>query len=196
MALNVYLVPKIGTGTIDDPFRGKYFDDLASAGIGSVAAINYGTEPAVLIAANSTPAALHSTISADPACVAVPALSQTVGAQVATVQTRLEQFNVPAQWVTSGMSYGSVCRYVAIFFLICQVLTERLGRSRLFGGAVTLATQWNQLPAGVRQDLLALAAELNFDTTGMSGSTTLRAILKALADQWPALSIPVGPAVL
>lgn len=196
MAINCYLMPRVGDGTTPNTaFRAKYEDDLIAAGL-TFAAVYYGAEPAFLVAVRDITPALHSTISADAECVTVPALAQTVGAQVATVQARLEAFNIPAQWVTSGMSYGSVCRFVAVGFQIMQVLTHRLGRARLFGGAVTLDTRWNQLGAGVRQDLLDLATELNFDSTGMSGTTTIRQILKALADQWPALAIRLGPVEL
>lgn len=191
MAVNVYLMP---AGTDDIGGRApKYFTTISPT---PMVAMDYGDEPVFLVAVKDVPPAVHTALAGFSDVTVVPDLQQNVGAQLATVQARLDSFNIPSQWVTSGMSYGSVCRYVAIFFLITQVLTQRLNRPRLFGGSVTLGTTWNQLPQGVRTDLLDLAAALNFDTTGMSGSTTVRQILKALADQWPSVSIPMGGLVL
>jgi hypothetical protein len=84
---------------------------------------------------------------------------------------------------------------VAIVFQLAQRL-QGLGRNRLFGGAVTLDTRFNQLPQSVRTDLQDMAASFNFDTGSLSGTSTVRAILKALADQWPNLSVPFGPLTL
>jgi hypothetical protein len=200
MALNVYVVPA-ATGPLGQR-TAKYFgagqtyaQGTAGAPAGYVS-MDYGQEPVFLVAARDVPAATHSALAALSDVTTVPDLAQTVGAQVAAVQAKLDSFNIPSQWVASGMSYGSVCRYVAVFFLIVQVLTQRLGRPRLFGGAVTLATRFNQLPASARQDLLDTAAALNFNTAALSGTNTVRQILKALADQWPAVSINVGEAVL
>jgi hypothetical protein len=196
VAVNVYVVPGLGAGSIEDPRRPKYFGPGGQYAGYPVAAIDYGREPVFLVAVRDVAPADHTTLAGLADVVTVPDLQQTVGAQAATVQARLEGLNIPGQWVTAGMSYGSVCRYVAVLCQIAQVLTQRLGRPRLFGGAVTLATRWNQLPQSVRDDLLALASELGMSTAALSGTTTVRQILKALADQWPAVAISFGGAVV
>jgi hypothetical protein len=193
MALNVYLMPAVA-GPKPGQIYGKYWPDLAAAGV-AAAQMPYGAEPTFLVAAQDVPAGLHQTVAGDAACTAVPDLAQTVGGQLAAVQNQLEALNIPTQWATAGMSYGSVVRVVAIVFQLAQRL-QGLGRNRLFGGAVTLDTRFNQLPQSVRTDLQDMAASFNFDTGSLSGTSTVRAILKALADQWPNLSVPFGPLTL
>lgn len=197
MAMNVYVMPAVVT-TGDLPARfPKYFAPGQPFAAYNWVGLDYGVENVFLVAAADVTAADQSTLAGFADVIAVPPLSQTVGAQVTTVQSRLESLNIPGQWVTSSMSYGSVCRYTAVFMTIMQTLTQQMGRPSLFQGTgITLATKWGQLPAAVQQNLLDLAAHLNMSTAALTGTTTVRQVLKALADQWPAVAIPVGGTVL
>jgi hypothetical protein len=76
------------------------------------------------------------------------------------------------------------------FFQRYRGLTGTTGP--LLGGTVTLNTQFNQLPGGVRADLIATAADMGFDTSGLSGTNTIRQILKTMADQWGSRQITLG----
>lgn len=190
MTINVYLMPSIA-GSKPGYLVGKYVSELTAGGVTSISTTDFGAEPTFLIVAKDVPAGVHATMAGHVDVVAVPDLQQSVGAQVAAVQSALEALNIPAGWVGPAMSYGSVLRVVSVFAFIHQRLAGQ-GVSRIFTGGVTLDTQFNQLPAGVRTQLLAMAQSFNFDTTGMSGATKLRAIWKALADQWPAISIAMG----
>lgn len=194
MATTIYLMPAIGTGTRSDPRRAKYWDDLGAAGL-LISELDYGNEPIFLVGVQDITPALQSTIAADSTCISVPDLAQSVGAQVPAVQNVLEAMNIPAGWVGPGMSYGSVVRVVAIVFLLLQRF-QSLSSARLFGGGVTLDTRFNQLPVAVRTQLQQMAQSFNFNTSGITGTTTLRTILKSLADQWSSVSIPLGAIIL
>lgn len=194
MAINVYIVPQIIVqGPRGDRPQGKYMDELLAGGV-QVSQLFYGREEVVMLMARDVPLGIHQTMAGHADCTTVPDLSQTVGSQLIPVQTSLEALNVPSGWVTEATGYASLVRTVASLFLIFERLTS-ITPERLFG-TVTLDTRWNQLPAAVRQQLLDVASSFNFSTAGMSGSTTVRQILKALWDQWPQLSIPFGEVTL
>lgn len=197
MAINVYLMPSVGTGTggsHGDPFRAKYADNLIFNDVGFTQ-IKYGDEPTWLVIAWNIVPALHSTIAADSTCITVPDLVQTVGAQLTQVQNVLESMSVPADWLQASHSYASVVRFVAIFFLLFDKLQAQ-GAGRLFTGTVTLDTRFNQLPASMRTQLQTMAQSFNFDTSSLVGTNTIRQILKALADQWLTISLQFGDVVL
>lgn len=193
MAINVYLMPAI---TRDSPDRPgvmerlpKYRDEYAGQAPDFV--ILYGAEDAALVALQDVPAGVHATLAGHADCTAVPDLSQTVGGQLATVQARIEALKLPAQWVQSSDSYGSVVRVVAIVFLLMERF-KGLGKEKIFQAGITLDTRFNQLPVGVRQDLRDLGDSFGFDTSAVAGTSTLRQILKMMADQWGLLTIHTG----
>lgn len=197
MATNVYVVP---TETVTSPHgqqvqQGKYFAVLQSGVSGQLTQFLYGPELTAMFIARDVDPAAHALMAAFPDCITVPDLAQNVGAQRQAVENALEALNLPAGWVTTGMSYGSIVRFVAIFFLFMQAFRGR-GGSRLFTGGVTLQTQWGDLPAGVRTTLAETAQQLGLNTSGVTANTRIRAILKGLADQWPLVSIVAGEATL
>ena len=198
MSQNVYLMPAITRDSPTHPGRtevvAKYLDDLTSAGIAASQMI-YGAEESALVFALDVPAQVHSTLGGHADCTVVPDLGQNVGAQLAQVQAALEGLNLPAQWVDSTFSYGSVVRFVAVFFLLMQ-RWQGLGKAKLLAAGVTLDTTFNQLPAGVKTDLQELATSFGFNTDEIAGGWKLRRIFKHLADQWPAVSIFVSGGVL
>lgn len=193
MAINLYLMPATGAGTKADPNRGKYWDDLAAF---SRAEMDYGLEPVFLVAAD-VDASTDTAMRAHADVTGVPQnLNGTVGAGAVTAtKNALEAFNIPAGWVTAGITWKTVVRTTATIFQIAQRL-HGLGAARLFSAGVTLDTQFNQLTAGQRQKLLDAADSFNFDRSGLTGAATMRVILKALADQWPAVEMPFGPGAL
>lgn len=192
MAVNVYLMPSVQP----DPDVGaypKYRDELVAGATGvSLSNLLFGSESLFFVVGENVPAANHATVAAHADCLAVPDLAQTVGAQLTTVQNRLESMNIPGQWVQSTDSYGSVARVVWTYAQLLRTF-QLQGFPRLFGSGITLATKWNQLPAAVQTRLQSLAAEYQFDTSGVSGQTTVRQLFVLLMQQWPAVAIRVGP---
>lgn len=209
---NIYLMPTTGDGTggsHGNPFRAKYADDLKAQGVG-FAQHRYGNEGAWFVYVPAgTPAALHATIQADATCFTFPDdLSITVGAQSGQVTNLIENFNIPANWIQSADTWRSIARVVAfLVFLFEQfgplAVSTFFGSANATGGQITLATTWNnganRLTAAWRTKLQALAASYTppLDTTGVTGTTTVRQLLKGLADQVsPNLTIQFGDDVL
>ena len=182
MSIRFYLVPKDGDGlTHFTAIRPKY---IADAIVGPWQAMDYGQEDWMLVAADVTPTE-HSTIAANADVVAVPAnLNNTVGAQLGTVQSKLEAANIPADWVTSGMTYRIVLKWTIRIILLMQRFHGLDGAAaRFFNSGLTLDSTVSDLPVAVRQRLAAAAARWNLDITGITGSTTIRAALRYLGQQ-------------
>ena len=144
----------------------------------------YGLEPVFLCWADVTPAQ-HSQLAAQSDVQPIPEdIDQTISpGALNTVRDNLEALHIPAGWVTTADTYREVMRVVCGVFQLSQRYNG-MHRRRLVEAGVTLNTQWTDLPAGFRQRLRAAAESHNYDTSELSGTSTLRDILKFLSDQW------------
>lgn len=186
MAIRFYLVPVIGDGLKPTTARRpKYISDGGIAG--AYQAMDYGDDPVMLVAAEVT-AGEHTSIASNADVVSAPAdLEATIGANLATVQAALESKSIPADWVSSGMTYRTVLRWVARLFLLCARL-QGLRAGRLFTAGITLSSTVGDLSVSVRQKLNDGAQSLGLDTSGITLATTIRAALKTLGNQ---ITIPI-----
>lgn len=186
MALRVYFVPVIGDGlTIATPRRPKYISGVIA---GAFQCMDYGNEPTMLVAAEVTNAE-HTAIAANPDVVVVPAnLNNTIGVNLAAVQAALDSLNIPADWITSGMTYRTVLKWIALLFLLCQRFQGLVG-GRLFPAGITLNSTVGDLTVNVRQKLLQAAGSLHLDTSAITLAMTIRVALKTLANQ---ISLPIS----
>lgn len=190
MSFRIYLMPIGGAGTRQDPRKPKYASSFDGTGY---TMMDYGLEPVCLVEVENISAGAHNIVAANPDVTALPIdLSQTIGAQLTVVQNTLAGLNIPENWVQAGFSYLQVLRVVVLVFQFMQRLHGLLPNARLFDTGVTLATRINQLPANVRTALNAAATSFGFDTAGLTGTTTLRQALKAMADQFPSIEVNLG----
>lgn len=189
MAVRFYSMPLINTGPLAVR-RPAYVSDGQIAG--RFGGMDYGSEPRMLIWADVTPAE-HAAIIAHSDVIAVPLdIESTVGANLAAVQSALELFNMPADWITSGMTYRTVLRVLAKLHYLCQAF--QLNTDRLFSLTIDLSALVSDLSANVRQKVLQGAARLGLDTSGILLSMSLRTALKILFNQIQApmvLGIPL-----
>lgn len=181
MAIRIYLVPKIGTGFGSDPFRPAY---ISNGGIaGNWQAIDYGKEAWMLVAADVTPAE-HNAITANSDATAIPAnLDQQIGAALATVQSKLELANLPADWVTSAMTYRTLLKWTIRILLLMQRFCGFDEAAARFFATVTLDSTVGDLTAAVRQRLNTVAQSFGLDTSSITLATTIRAALRILGQQ-------------
>lgn len=190
MAVRLYLMPLVGSGgTVGDPpepdpRRPKYPPS-------NFALIDYGSEALCLVSCDIG-AAEHALIAANADVVVIPPLDNQVGAALSVVTARLEAWNIPAGWVTSSTTYREIVRKVCGMFLFLQRYGARAANARLFVAGVGLSTTFAELPAGVRSKLQEAAESFGYDTSGLSSGSTIRQILKFLADEWGARSIRLG----
>jgi hypothetical protein len=142
-------------------------------------------------------AADHTALIVNTDVLAIPInidSTLTVSARNAA-RTFLETYNVPAGWVNTGMTYRSVLRTVTGFFLFFQRVTAVLGRDiNLPAGWLDIQIQ--NVAADIRAALQQAATEAGYDYSAVQPTTTMRIILKALADNWGNAPIYFGIATL
>lgn len=177
MAIRFYLVPKDGDGTpLLNPFRPKYLSGL------TFWAMDYGREPFFLAAADVTDPQ-HTAIVANADVSAFPQnLDAQVGANLAATQAALETRNMPGSWVQSTHTFRNVLRGVATLCRVAQRY-DALFVSRIFQAGLTLDTTVSQLTQTQRDRLQTAATVLGVDYSSVTGATTLRQVLRVVAQQ-------------
>jgi hypothetical protein len=197
MANRLYIVPRIGTGTHDDPYRAKYFGD------GTVperySATYYGFEPLAFVVADLS-AADQATITAFTDARILPTdLSQNLtGAQVTATSSYLEGVGIPAGWITTSLTWTQVLRVILGIFSFMQRMSVLYSDANggahvsIFGGGATLDSTFGSLPTAVRTAMIAAAQDQGISTAGLQAGTTIRVILKALGDNYVTRPVVVG----
>lgn len=189
-AWHLYLVPIVGGGTDADPRTAKY---LPALGV-KWGMIDYGFQPFALAAAD-VDGATDTSLQANGDVTKIPDnLDNLLGAgAVSAVQTALENRNIPAGWVTSALSYRTVLRTIWGFFAFLQryaVISHNT--NPIMVSSINLDTQFNQLPSNAQTNLINTAASLGLSSAGITGTSTIRQILKNISDQWGQQAFTVG----
>jgi hypothetical protein len=155
----------------------------------------FGNEGHFLVSAD-TDEATHATLAALPRVTQIPAdLDQQLSAgAVNAVQNALEARNIPAHWVSTNLTYRQVLRVVMGIFQFAQVY-YRLHSLTLFRGGVNLDTQASQIPLAERNRLQQAAQTAGLDVSGITGTTTVRQILRQLGEQWLDRPVKLGEAI-
>lgn len=181
MAFRLYLVPAIGAGTMLDPRRAKYFQELGAA----YTSMDFGFQP-VFIACADLSTANDAAVTANADVFAFPFdLAPQISGDQNTLGTALEAKNIPAHWLTGAFTWLEAVRTVLGMFQFAQRLNGVIGNIVLIDETNrTLNTQWNAIPADIRSGILTAASSLRYDTSFIANNTQVRAILKNFADQW------------
>jgi len=177
MSIRFYLTPLIQAGKGREP---KYF--YAMTGLWWQL-MPMGAESTALIVADVTPEQ-HAELSGYSDVTSIPAdIDQTISSgALSEVRSALEGLNIPGNWVTTSDTYRQVMRTVAQFFQFIQRLNG-ITPTKLFTGR-TLSTKWSDIPSGMRSNLQSAAESMGMDYSFVIGTTTVREILHAFADQW------------
>lgn len=191
MTLNLYVMPLTGAGVKGDPRRPKY--QLPVFAALSWGMFDYGNEPWCLVGIVNIDSPTHSTLTSEPDVIALPVnLDQAIGSgALATVQNDLEHINIPGTWVSATNSYRDVVQFVGA---VCQFAQRFQGSTGglWFTGGITLASTFSQLPVGARNGLSTAATSFGFSTTGITGASTLRAILLSVGQQYLVTQPPLS----
>ncbi len=187
MAIRIYIIPIVGTGVQGDPYRPKYISDYAIAW----GAMDYENHGYMLVGADVDDAT-HASIAGNADAYAIPAnldATLTMG-QVTAVHDKLEAINLPADWITTAFTWRQILRLVSAILCLARrfnaldsALADNL-REKIFSSGITLDTRFNALPTAKRNKLITMGQSFGFDTTGLSGTNTLRVILRNLAQQF------------
>lgn len=153
---------------------------------------DYGLIDAALLAADLDQTQ-HNTLTANPDVAAAPAnIDQNISdIAIPQVQQVLEALRIPAGWVDNTYTYRQILRMVGGLFMFAQRY-HGTHNEQLIDNAGQLDLRWNQIPAARQDRLKATADALGYDYSSVTNQTTVRQILKMLADQWGATPILFG----
>ena len=187
--IRFYLTVRIGSGTFDDKYRPKYFSDMDTDN----ANMPYGREDVYLVCCPNITQEQHDSVKDMPDVITFPEdidqnLTQSA---VDTGKDALEYFYMPADWLTTSFTYREVLRIISGCFQFLQRY-KGLGGGQLFLSGVNLNTRFNQLPIDIRNRLIETAQSFGYDYSSVSNQSTLRYILKYMADQWGEQPIILG----
>lgn len=192
MPIRAYIVPytREFMPAPDDPntgvweMRAKYVQDM----VGLKPTIRgYGAEGFALVVVDVS-SLDHGIISGNADVLSFPEnLDGTPNASARSQAiTALEARNIPAGWINAGITWRQILRTVAKIIRITKDLNGAANLlGRLFADGRTFSTQFQDLPQPMRQRMIAFAQAKGWDTSGLSNTSTLRQILKFLADQVP-----------
>lgn len=145
--------------------------------------MDYGLINTGLLAANVN--AAQQTYLAGLADVqAIPAnIDNTVTAgQVQNIRDRLEAFDLPGTWVNVGDSYRVVLREVCGYMQFMQRLTAITGINPTTLN-IRLSMQYNAMPQLWKNAMVQTYSELGYSDENVSGTSTLRQILRDITAQ-------------
>jgi hypothetical protein len=186
MAIRYYIVPNEEKRSDPKSLGPKYFySKYTQTGLNvEWSGMDYGAFPWMIVRTDLT-TQQHNDLVANADVVALPAdISQQIGpTALNTVQTALENRNIPSGWVTQYMTYRTLLRICFILFQLAQRYNGLHLRTIIESG-YTLDSTISELPQEARDRLIAMAASFNFDTYGITGTTTIRQAFKHLIDQW------------
>ena len=194
MAIRIYVMPIVENIFNGNIFRSpKYIglnfhgQQIATALPGLEALLpgmmDYGFQPICLYIVDVTPAQ-HTLLSAQTDVLSVPANidNNLSTAAVNATKTFLESINIPNGWINTSLTYRQVLRLIGWLFQFMQRL-HGIYPHKLFDGITALDTTYGSLTPEWQSALLQAGQSFGFDTSGLTSNTTLRTILKFMADQ-------------
>jgi hypothetical protein len=193
MVRSIYEMPLIPSPKGDGRMP-KYFNLINSNGL-DWNGWSYGNEPHCLVGVLDVPPAVDATLVADSQVFKLPDnLDTTIGSTSTrnTVRTRLEQDELPGQWVQTTTTYREIVRVVGACCRFAESY-EYMGLGPWFSGTVHIASTFSALTAAQQQGIRDTAASLGLDQTIIIGTNTIRDVLKNLADQYVAGYVAGNP---
>ena len=102
----------------------------------------------------------------------------------------LDAAYVPSHWINSSTSYRVALRTITGMFLYMQALSALGGNP--FAWGIDLNTKWSQLSAQQKDWITQAAWNMGYTTDFITTNTTVRQIIKGMADQWGSKVIHFG----
>jgi len=140
-----------------------------------------------IVAVDVTPAQ-HDILAAQAQVIAVPETVRNM------IRNYLEAGNLPGPWVQTGMSYRTILRTVLNVFSFFNRYVSKGGK--VFVPGVTLDTTVGELPLYAVTLLQETADEFGLDYGWVTGATTLRELLKGMADQFGDVEYQIGGVII
>lgn len=189
--IRFYVMPIVGTGTSRlDARRPKYLDAYPDL---QWAMMDYGLEPVCLVCVRNIDQTTHDALVANADVLAAP---ENIDANLSTpavtvIGNFFEALNIPGGWLSPSLTYRTVLRTVAGLFQFAQ-RWHGMGGGAIFTDGLDLSVTYAALPTAKKTMLIDVADSFGYDYSSLGASSTLRQILKFLADQWGAAPFYMG----
>jgi hypothetical protein len=146
--------------------------------------MDYGFQPVCILVADVT-TAQHAIFNTQSDVLKLPVNLDNTLTSTAVTSTKnfLETIHIPANWVTTAFTYRQILRLVGWLFQFMQRL-HGIYPTKLFDGVRTLSTQYGSLSPEWQVALVQCGQSFGFNTSALTSTTTLRTILKYMADQF------------
>ena len=182
------IVPFVVLGeTVPSTRTAKYLSDSGVAW----GMMDYGLIDTGLVMADVSQAQ-HDQLAIQGDVTAVPEnLDSLIGANTTAVRSALESLRIPGNWVQAADTYRELLRMVGGLFQFSQRHNGLHGKI-IIPENLNMDQTWSEIPLLWRADLRQTATSFGYDTSGVTGSTTIRAILKTLADLWGDEALLIG----
>ena len=191
MKYRVYLAPLIGTGTKQDPFRSllnSYIDPSAGDWFTDYSNVFRKFSLVFCFASASAHAAIVSdqeVVAISPLCADTTDLRLWLNTSYADIgqpaedkiNQKLESFSIPADWIGPQHALRDVLRYALRFVTITQIAEGEKDSQLLQFISNNLATTVSQISVSIRNRAQTWMQSHNLDTSWISGTTTVRAII-------------------
>ena len=112
-------------------------------------------------------------------------------AQRSTLNTYIEAYGIPGDWLKQGDTFRSVLRTITAMFLYLQRTLAILGYPADPFAGLTLNTRYNQMTIAYQNALSQAAIDLGY-TWNVAANDQIRKIWKMMADQWGSREILFG----
>jgi len=144
--------------------------------------IDYGIEPVCLLCAPEIDQTQHDLLVAQSDVWSPPETLDDLIPNAPEIRAALEPFGIPLQWITNGMTYRRVVRFISVLFFIGQGLNGR-GAGSIFPTGATFNTLWEELPAAYQAALTAVFQRWYLPLGVLQDGTPLRDILEVFRDE-------------
>ena len=191
MSVELYLIPIThlslgGGGSYNVPKYLPHRFNPAEPGLEGVrwAWVTYLLEDIGFIIADVT-TAQDSQLSGYSDVLVIPPLDNQITKvpQRKRVRAALEDVMIPGLWIDVGMTYREIVRTVLNLFSFHGRFVALI-QGRVFDGSLDLDMTVGDIPQAKRDKLQEAADGFGLDYSGVTGATTIRQLLKGMADQF------------
>lgn len=202
MAFRLYIVPAIGGGASpEDARRPKYIYDMPRqlAGLMDWSFYDYGWQP-IFIAGGDLTVDEDAEVVAQPDVFAFPfdlSVAPNAGARSSAIAAYEAVFLPGNAFVTAGVTWLEHGRIIVGCCRFMQAVDEQValrtgGHLVVIDTSAKLNVQFGSLPAENQADIFNAAITQRLDSSFITSTTQLRAVLKGFADQWLNVRPPFG----
>jgi len=199
MPIEIMLVPIVGLGTREDPFKPKYVD---TPGVVSWCHIKYGWTDETICGYTADQTVLDTFNTATDVQLLATESSIDVpltNPQANIIKNKFEEYFIPKETVNAGDTPRELLRSAIGVFLFSQRMQGIYGESfpeNIQGRALTLNTRWSDCPVDFQNQMLAVFADHGWPPPTISTQTRLGDLMTTISTNYEGVEFNLGDIVI